>query len=368
MLFAIPIINLKIPNEWKVGRVALRPPTWIREVIEASRPTRGEPWRERLDRLAAEARELRWALAVIEARDYEEARVIAEEHIAVLRVYQRFRYRYVSLDRQTFGLPDAITRHFEEYYALDADGIIVGMGFAQSGVLGEWEFSPADLDAWGDDEAFVFFDELLRKDAMARSEPEKRLSTGLGILNIATASLRPALRHVLIAVALEALLGDDEMPGRAHRIAARSAFLTCDTLGSPQAGPHGPSRPACAIVAYAQEKEMRVKIEALGLPGYTSCSYYENVRAMFDRRNNVLHEGLDPGDDKKPGSSEWWSDHVFLQLARFLSSKRPLTSSELDVEMARVASLNPQLSDATIGKPPTAKPRRGSARRHGRSS
>ena len=57
------------------------------------------------ERPAQEVRGLEWALATVEAENIERARACVEEHVAVLRLYQRFRYRYANLDLQAFGLP-----------------------------------------------------------------------------------------------------------------------------------------------------------------------------------------------------------------------------------------------------------------------
>ena len=85
--FAIPIVNLRVSREWRVGRVWLRRPEWLLARIEATRAAPGTTHNEVLKRLAVEARELPWVLAVAEAATDEEARAIVEEHIAVLRLY-----------------------------------------------------------------------------------------------------------------------------------------------------------------------------------------------------------------------------------------------------------------------------------------
>jgi len=194
--FAIPIVNLRVPREWRVGRVWLRRPEWLLARIEATRAAPGTSHNEVLERLAVEVRELPWVLAVAEAATDEEARAIVEEHVAVLRLYQRFRYRYVSLDRQTFGLPETIRRIWENFYVLEGE-IVIGAGFTQSGVLGPWDFKMEDVDAWPKDVPFAYFESLLGKEPTERSDAENRLITALGIASVSTASLRATAPRVV---------------------------------------------------------------------------------------------------------------------------------------------------------------------------
>lgn len=60
--------------------------------------------------------------------------------------------------------------------------------------------------------------------------------------------LTPAFRTIVPAVALETLLRDPETKNRAHRVAVRYAYLTCD-LTEDGTGLHGPNRPACLYLA-----------------------------------------------------------------------------------------------------------------------
>jgi hypothetical protein len=343
-------VNLRVPREWRVGRVWLRRPEWLLARIEATRAAPGTTHTEALERLAVEVRELPWVLAVAEAATDEEARAIVEEHIAVLRLYQRFRYRYVSLDRQTFGLPETIRRIWETFYVLESD-IVIGAGFTQSGVLGAWEFKIEDLDAWPEDAAFAYFEDLLRKEPGKRSDTENRLITALGIASVSTVSLRAPLRHVLYAVALEALLGNPPPAERTHRIAVRAAFLTCDLLGPEPRGRHGPERPACPILAYATRKEMRKKVREMFPNGSPICSYYEWIHNVTTQRNTVLHEGLRGGDHRTAAGAEGRVDEVILEYAR-MAAHVPLTSlADLDAEIRRVVEANPKLADGTFGRP-----------------
>lgn len=270
-----------------------------------------------------------------------------EEHVAVLRLYQRFRYRHINVERQTFGLPESVASSLEDFYVLDAAGV-VGAGLSRSGVLGEWAFSEADVREWMNDPAFAFLDAQLRKNANERSDAEERLATALGIANIATVALRPPLRHVLYAVALEALLGDTPMADRAHRVAVRAAYLTCDSLGSSPAGLHGPSRPACAFLAYASEPEMRNKIARTQMSGIRTCSYYDDVRDIFGPRNRVLHEALGGHNDRRP-ASEWRGDEVILGYARAAAQSGFRSLRQLDAQIADLVRASPNLADATFG-------------------
>ncbi len=346
MLLVIPVINLTVPMDWRVGRLELRPPEWLRERIDRERERAPTSRAELFTRIASQVSELKWAVATVEASDYEQARSIVQEHVAVLRLYQRARYRYVSLDAQTFGLPDILGRFWEEYYAFEDDRF-VGTGFSQSGVLGSWAFSADDVHGWPHDKVFAHVDVLLRRPADERKEAERRFFTALAMTGVSTRAVRATLRHVLYAAALEALLGDEPQQQRTHRIAVRSAYLTCDLSHDESGDRHGPARPACPVLAYASEEQMRERIRVLFGDDHI-CTYYEEVRAIFRRRNVVLHEAREP-DDAKPESTEWWTDKVLLAFARALADGVG-SLADLDREIAALVAVNSQLSDFTFAR------------------
>src|SRR5438128_1681377 len=96
--FHLPVVNLSLPRACEVGRVTFRPASDLDALIEATiEANRKSPHAMRGERE-------RWATADVTAVTVETARERASDAVAVLRLYQRTRYPFVSLDHQTFGL------------------------------------------------------------------------------------------------------------------------------------------------------------------------------------------------------------------------------------------------------------------------
>src|SRR5205814_14505 len=86
-----------------------------------------------------------------------------------------------------------------------------------------------------------------------RTDWQRRAIVAIRTMNLATVMQRPATRIILMATALEALLGNTYAPGgRAtggHQLSKRAAYLYCGTNILPTPDPHGPGRRgACGIL------------------------------------------------------------------------------------------------------------------------
>ena len=167
--------------------------------------------------------QVRHATVQVVAQSADEAYSRAREAVAVLRLFQRARYRRVNLDIQTFGLPGDFDTRLVPYWTIARHRPALG-GWAREGILGDWTFPREDRLAFGQDAVFQFLDRALRTTETERTEFERRALTAILVRHLAIPSRPDALRIPFVAVTLEALLGDKRSRDKAHRIAQRVAF------------------------------------------------------------------------------------------------------------------------------------------------
>ena len=214
----MPVLNLLVPRLWRVGRVTFRPRGWLRRRVaklgEGAEGTR----RWFYDEAQVPLREWRWATAEVTmptdahgAADFDASRDAIRDAIAVLRLYQRAVVPLDHMDIQTFGLVADIGSDLAYSWQTTGDRL-ARYGRNMLGVLGEWAFTRAHVDAFLTRPAFAYLDAALRIDEVTRTAWQRRAIASIRALNVATAMLRQPLRVTLQAVALEALLGDDPDP------------------------------------------------------------------------------------------------------------------------------------------------------------
>lgn len=254
--------------------------------------------------------------------------------ISALRLYQRSRYRYVSLESQTFGLGADIYSAHEDYWRTDG-ATLLGAGFEAHGIIGGWEFAGADVDAAATDPLFQHLNRLLTVLPGEAAELDRRVLVTLRMLGRSTRLLPSSLRVVLLAAALEALLGDEPPGNRTHRIALRAAYLTC---GLDDAKPHGPERPCqyFGCWTFAALKRRMSATAAVGRGAF--CSAYWDIRELQELRNTVLHEALT--EVERPQSAEGEVDDVLRHLLRW-RREGPARDSMADLDRdVRAASVD----------------------------
>jgi hypothetical protein len=165
------------------------------------------------------------------------------DSVAVLRLYQHARYPMMNTDIQQFGIHGDIGATMQTYAVTQGERILAH-GMHWLGVIGNWEFTSADVRDFRADPRFRYLDVTLRTRPSRRSEFQRRVLTAVRTLGFATPMVREQLRVVLLATALEALLAADVQPGgrselgEFFRITQRAAYLLC---GEPDQ--RYPSRP-----------------------------------------------------------------------------------------------------------------------------
>lgn len=331
--YHFPIVHLLIPTSLTLGRVTFRPKGWLSELLATDVADWGKNTEAR-DNLKRQADDLVWSTADVEDANSDAARATVSDAVSALRLYQRSRYRYVGLESQTFGLGADIYSGIEDYWRTDG-ATLLGAGFEAHGIIGGWEFAGADVDAAASDPLFQQLNRLLTVLPAEAAEFDRRVLVALRMLGRSTRLLPSSLRVVLLAAALEALLGDEPPKNRTHRTALRAAYLTC---ALDDARPHGPDRP-CPYFGCWTFKELERGMTATAATGRGAfCSAYWDIRELQELRNTVLHEART--EVERPESAEGEVDEVLRHLLRW-RREGPARDSMADLDRdVRAASVH----------------------------
>jgi hypothetical protein len=329
-------------RRWKVGQATIYPPGDLLAVIDAHVATTTPRWRQGLIDWYREPLDgAPWstiAIPVLARRGpipnelVDEARDIARDVVAVLRLFQRWRVPMADVPQQTFGLVPDIGILTEPHWVTLRRGSVVGTGWARHGTAGPWSFDAADRRAYRDDPRFAYLDRALAVGS-ERVEWQTRVIRAARIASLATIMQRPSTRIVLLGTALEALLGNRFQardPGAgADRLARRAAYLWCATdMLPPQ--PHGiDGRPACGFLT---SKKDPIKNSTLN-PGFWRCSYYGYMRDLYDDRSAALHGAELEWDHRLASQHQAHLEAVLLNAVAWIVRTSPTSIDDLDAEI-----------------------------------
>jgi hypothetical protein len=266
----------------------------------------------------------------------DEARNQARDVIAVLRVFQRVRAGRSDIERQTFGVATDVGSTIEPRWITDTDARFAGTGWQAHGVLAEWSFRDADFRAYRADARFQFLDAALRQQG-SRNDWQERAIVAARTKNLATVMQRPSTRIVLLATALEALLGEPYVPGGrpagGHLLAKRMAYLYCGTTIRPPE-PHGINgRLACGFLTSATDPRSDPQLHDKRTRTW-ACSWYAHMRTLYDNRNEAVHGASSRFDQRAASEYEWHFDHGYLAVLDWVTRTNPTSIADLDAEIA----------------------------------
>lgn len=335
--YHFPITNLRLPAEIQIGEVRFRPKEALVRLAAADDSPASQAWLQFRPRLLEVIESNEWATADLSAPDDKHALAQVKDALAVLRLYQRRRYRYVNLERQTFGLSWDIGARRQDWWKTKGSRV-VGAGGSWTGVNADWTFADKDLQEVAQDPVVTALDQWLRVPEAHLSNLQARALGALRYFDRASTVMLPDdVRIVTLATGIEGLLGDSEQSGRTHRMALRAAFLGCVLDGVR----HGPERlcPYFALLdARAFSARMREENER-GRPFY--CSAYWWVRELQSDRNAALHDACRDFPERRAGHHSWVMDGVFEGFALFVAQDTGArTMDDLDHALAKAANLD----------------------------
>jgi hypothetical protein len=339
----LPVDFIEVPRRWRVGRCTIAPAHDVARRLGANTPTRSRFQQDVLaqfDAAVADAATIRIPIRITAAGravdgHEEAANNEARDALAVLRLLQEVRVPYFDATYQRFGLRPDVGRTIEPRLLCDTSGRIRTAGWTAHGVGGAWTFTHDDLRFYRHDHRFQWLDMALKTTERHRTDWQRRVLTALRTVAFANRTQRSSMRIVLLATAIEALLGDPFVPGRAatstNVIANRAAYLWCGTDFQPP-DPHGVGgRPRCA---FFDSRNPWVDPTLHPRPGKWACSFWGALRTLFDDRNAALHGAETRFSEKAANQHEYTIDKVMVQTLVWIQRASPTSIADLDAEIA----------------------------------
>jgi hypothetical protein len=332
------VTNLTVPRRWRVGSTTLYPAGDLLNELDAELARKDPPVRSALDNVG-DVRDFRWATirvpvlapgGRVDEATIDQARDVARDSVAV----QRTLVRRFSLERQTFGLSTDIGSVTEPRWVTDTKGRFTSRGLQLHGIFSHWDFKSADVRAYHADPRFAYLDRALA--ANSPDDWQGRAVTAVRTMNVATIMQRPATRIILLATALEALLGNRFQPDAAatgaHRLAKRAAYLWCGSDVQPPSLHRPGARPACGLLTAASSPRADPTMYDKATRRW-GCSWYGAIRELYDDRNAALHGAASRFDPRAASMHEFNMDHVVLAAVEWVLERRPASIDDLDADI-----------------------------------
>jgi hypothetical protein len=338
--FVVP--NLVVTKPWRVGPATISPPGRVLDRAEAdfAAGRLGEltvkDYRQHLgDRQWSTIRVPgTYSLSTSDASAVDDGREIARDVIAVLRLFQRVQAPGAETDWQTFGLAMDMGSVMEPRWFTDPRGRHRGMGLQSHGVGPSWSFRSADIAAFRADPRFQFLEAaLVAGDNNPPDSWQARALASIRTWGLATLMQRPATRIVLLATALEGLLGNKYVPGDpatgGHVVARRAAYIWCGYNTRPAIKPHRPDgRPACPFLTTTTDPRRDPALYPSR--GRWACSWYGDIRTLYDDRNAAVHGADQRWDLKSARVHGWNASEVILATLGWLTETGSTAISDVD--------------------------------------
>lgn len=349
----VSVYALAVPKEWRVGRATFWPSgrlrTRLESIVKRQAKSHGDDahLRWELEQLDEELADFKWASASAVGIDMNEAREVVRDSIGVLRLYQRS-LTNMNLDHQTFGLEPEVSHAVLHHFNI-TNGRIGLRGTSSVGIPSfGWTFTPEHIDRFAALPEYQFLDAALR--AEPRNDLQKRATTALRFLSLATAMLPDPVRVVLVATALEELLADLQKADRRTVVARRAAYLSCGREFNDAYGPGG--RPACLFLASKRTPEVKAARAAVVARGDDPpfCSWYYEVLTLFDTRDLVLHERLEKLRKSAGANFEAQVDEAIRNLASWAQRSGSSSIADLDAEIDAYVAANYRDWPTAVGK------------------
>jgi hypothetical protein len=340
--YLIPVRDLTLTQEWRVGSVRFLPAGAAGPLIAESRASSGRQFPEWYELHIDEGVAARFdesTVAEVFCAEPEQAYDHITDALAVLRLLQHRQSPMVDTDWQTFGLPGQVTQWHVEFLNLTHGA---SDGFFRGGAQPGWTFSDVDYSAFQADSGLQFLSRALAKDERTRLEQRAILATRL--LSTSTLEQDPDQKLLATVMAVEVLLGDDDGGPQKFRLARRHAFLTCLVLTGDMCGRDRASCPYLALDPSndAQRREITALIERARSDARVRCTMYLDIIDLYNARNRAVHDGT-VGVDLNTVRSALYPIYRWMvpEAFRWYAACADDDVEQLDDEIARVVRERP---------------------------
>lgn len=326
--FAVPIEGLTVDEPLDVGPIRFHAKGSFESLLEAVRPTVAVEilpvFEERASHVEAVG-----APATVNAPTIEHAYALVAQTVDVLLVFKESRMMTYST---TFGMPGDVRDQRFQYLNLDGPGI----GYRHRGGLPGFRLTNEFARDLASDAGFQFAASAIGN--TAPSDGQARALLGMQLLGWGIRETSPALKHLAVVIALEAMLLGRTSSQKSFRLPRHVAYFGC---GRHNENLCGRSRPACELLSLdpAQPRSLdRLKeLEGLAAAGPPYCAEWLRARSWYKSRSDVAHgESLDVDADEARRTMYWATHYIIPSVLEWLATHPHDPISELHHEIGRL--------------------------------
>lgn len=302
--FLIPIVSLRVPGPWRVGRSTIHPgQDWERLIADAP-PIESEGGVIRDHVLEVLGSAEKGSIAEVRGLDeIDDALEALQSSLDALRLFQLSRRR---VQTSSFGLPGDLYQSTIEYVA-KWDRSAAGWRFR--GDTSGWEFDEVAANEWAVSPTFQFLSDALEDPD--RSEGARRAVVGTQLFSRAAAEHRRDVKMIGFASGLEAWLLRRQPAAQTFRLARHVTWFGCGIQDENQCGR---ARPVCSYLRLSPDRPKdRQRLSMLRDLGNTypawRCSEWHRIMDWYDSRSGAVHGDPAAVDVKESSSAEFWIAH-----------------------------------------------------------
>lgn len=331
----VPIENLEVESEIKLGDVTIHPSQHLQTVIDNFNKVtyKTKNTEEQKKKFATwyendlKQNLGKYAFAELEWQSDEKDKLIPKdlspvyekikEVIAVLYLLQKQIAGIASIEQQKFGLKKELYRSLNCVVALQGEDRST-YSMQRDGVLGDWTFVNREINKFPSNIIYNYFSGLLKQ--RSRNEIEKRILSSIVWLHDAIMDFSQVNRFVKLAIALEILFASGKNQ-KSFRLSRFSTLLSHMYILNNW-------KCLCPVLESHTTKEYDANVRKLNLPG--ACSAYWDLRRWYKIRNDIVHDAKRTVGKKELTSFEWWTHKLIVATIEVVSKEKFTTLDELE--------------------------------------
>lgn len=331
----IPIENLTVDKQFKLGEVTVFPSNEVQLIIDRrnkiTKKTKNtedqkkkfSAWQEKDLKLHLG----KWAIVEMVWDSEDEDKLIpkdltpvydkTKEVVAVLYLLQKQIAGICTIEHQKFGLKKELNRSLNFLVAIREDKRS-SYSFMREGVMADWTFTSKEIDKFATNQIYCYFNKFLKENT--KNEIGKRIISSVLWLYDAVMDFSPANRFVKLAISLEVLFASGKRQ-KSFRLSRFSTLLS-------HAYVFKNTKCQCPIVDSHSAREYNQKVRELNLPGI--CSAYWNIRRWYQIRSNIVHDAERTVDKKELTSFEWWAHKLIVATIEIVAKNKITNLDDLE--------------------------------------
>ncbi|NQV89237.1 MAG: hypothetical protein HQ488_02855 [Parcubacteria group bacterium] len=298
----IPLVNLNVESDIKVGRVTIHPAGSAELVAKTfSRLDAVTDVQNNLDKSAFAELEIERSGDKLIPKDRTNIENSIRESMSILYLMQKQIAGRSSVNHQIFGLPSDAPS-FQNFIAA-IEGSKQSYGFRREGNFAEWSFNNSSIRKIQARDDFQFLSKLAA--SAKRNDIENRIMKAIGLIYEGALELKPQYRFTKIMTGFEVLLLKKHGSFKKFTLTRQCTMISHAFL-------HPGIKCLCPILTSNNSDEFTGGLKALNFP--YACSAYSDFTRWYKIRCNISHEANIITVDENISSFEWWAYEYFMKI------------------------------------------------------